>query len=257
MMLIKQKMSLLARLQGEKFPNTYAFRLFGEDGQEMWVELNAVMLTWEGRAATLNFIRDITFQRKLEQQLQLSQKMEAVGTLAGGIAHDFNNLLMGIQGRTSLMMLEIDRLHPSFGHLEEIEHCIQKAAKLTRQLLGFARGGKYEIKPTDLNELVENSAQMFGRTKKEIAIFTKYEEKIWPAAVDRSQIDQVLLNIFVNAWQAMPEGGALYIQTKNEFLDENYVRAHGVASGKYIKISIMDTGVQTELNLAGNNLLLF
>ena len=231
------------QLKGETFPETYAFRLIGENGQEIWVELNAVKLTWEGKAATLNFLRDITFQRKLEQQLLLSQKMEAVGTLAGGVAHDFNNLLMVVQGRTSLMMLDTDRLHPSFEHLQEIEICVQKAAKLTKQLLGFARGGKYEIKPTDLNDLVENSVQMFGRTKKEITIFKKYEEKLWPASVDQSQIDQVLLNIFVNAWQAMPGGGGLYIETKNEILDENFVRAYGVAPGKYIKISIRDTGI--------------
>jgi two-component system, cell cycle sensor histidine kinase and response regulator CckA len=231
------------RIKGEKFPNTYAFRLIGENDEEMWAELNAVKLTWKGKAATLNFLRDITVQRKLERQLQLSQKMEAVGTLAGGVAHDFNNLLMGIQGRTSLMMIETDRFHSSFEHLQGIENCIQKATKLTKQLLGFARGGKYEIKATDLNDLVENSAQMFGRTKKELTIYKKYDEELWPAAVDRSQIDQVLLNILVNAWQAMPRGGDLYIQTKNEILDENFGRAYKIAPGKYIKISIMDTGI--------------
>jgi len=233
----------IRRLKGEKVQNTYSFRLIGEDGQEMWVEVNAVKLTWEGKPATLNFLRDITFQRKLEQQFQLSQKMEAVGTLAGGVAHDFNNLLMAIQGRTSLMKLETEHTHPSFEHLQQIEICIQKASQLTKQLLGFARGGKYEIKPTDLNDLVENSAQLFGRTRKEITIFKKYEELLWPAAVDHSQIDQVLLNIFVNSWQAMPEGGEIYIQTKNEILDENFVQAYGVAPGKFIKISITDTGI--------------
>ena len=231
------------RLAGEKLPDTYSFRLIGKVGQEMWVELNAVQLTWEGKPAILNFLRDITLERKLEQQLQLAQKMEAVGTLAGGVAHDFNNLLMGIQGRASLMMIETDRLHPSFEHLQEIENIIQKAAKLTKQLLGFARGGKYEVKHTDLNELVENSAQMFGRTKKEISIFKKYEEKLWPVAVDQSQIDQVLLNIFVNAWQAMPAGGDLYIQTNNEIIDENFAQAHGLAPGKFVKMSIVDTGI--------------
>jgi nitrogen-specific signal transduction histidine kinase/CheY-like chemotaxis protein len=182
-------------------------------------------------------------RENLRAQLVQAQKMEAIGTLAGGVAHDFNNLLMGIQGRTSLIMLETDRFHPSFEHLQEIENCIQKAAKLTKQLLGFARGGKYEIKPTDLSELVENSVHMFGRTRKDITIFKKYEEKLRPAAVDQSQIEQVLLNIFINAWQAMPEGGDLYIQTKNEILYENFVRAYGVAPGKYIKISIRDTGI--------------
>ena len=182
-------------------------------------------------------------RENLRTQLVQAQKMEAIGTLAGGVAHDFNNLLMGIQGRTSLMMLETDRFHPSFEHLQEIENCIQKATKLTKQLLGFARGGKYEIRPTDLNDLIENSVQMFGRTRKDITIFKKYEEKLHPVAVDQSQIEQVLLNIFINAWQAMPEGGDLYIQTTNEILYENFVRAYGVAPGKYIKISIRDTGI--------------
>ena len=182
-------------------------------------------------------------RENLRTQLVQAQKMEAIGTLAGGVAHDFNNLLMGIQGRTSLIMLETDQFHPSFEHLQEIENCIQKAAKLTKQLLGFARGGKYEIKQTNLNELIENSVQMFGRTRKDITIFNKYEENLRPAAVDQSQIEQVMLNIFINAWQAMPNGGDLYIETKNEILYENFVRAYGVAPGKYIKISVRDTGI--------------
>ena len=210
-----------------------------------------VRLDTTGKAVKMfGAAQDITERKQAEEerenlraQLVQAQKMKAIGTLAGGVAHDFNNLLMGIQGRTSLIMLETDRFHPSFEHLQEIENCIQKAAKLTKQLLGFARGGKYEIKPTDLSELVENSVHMFGRTRKDITIFKKYEEKLRPAAVDQSQIEQVLLNIFINAWQAMPEGGDLYIQTKNEILYENFVRAYGVAPGKYIKISIRDTGI--------------
>jgi len=231
------------RIKGEKRPNTYAFRLVGQDDQVMWVELNAVQINWDGKPASLNFLRDITLQRKLERQLQLSQKMEAVSTLAGGIAHDFNNLLMGIQGRTSLMLLETDPIHPQFEHLKEIENYIKKAAKLTKQLLGFVRGGKYVVKPTDLNDLIEKSSQMFGRTKKEITIYKKYRDQIWTVEIDRSQIEQVLLNIFVNAWQAMPAGGDLYIQTKNEMLDENLAGAYGVRPGKYVAISITDTGI--------------
>jgi len=231
------------QIQGGDLPNPCAFRLIGNENQEMWVELNTVKIDWEAKPATLEFLRDITLQRKLEQQLQISQKMEAVGTLAGGIAHDFNNLLMGVQGRTSLMKLDTDPSHSSFEHLKEIENCIQKAAKLTNQLLGFGRGGKYEVKPTNLNNLIENSLQMFGRARKEITIYKKYEEKLWTVEIDQNQIDQVLLNIFVNAYQAMPEGGDLYIQTKNEILNENFVQAYGVQPGKYVKISIMDTGI--------------
>ncbi len=236
------------QIKGEGLPDTYAFRLVGQDDQVVWVDLNAVQINWKGKPATLNFLRDITLQRKLEKQLQLSQKMDAVGTLAGGIAHDFNNLLMGIQGRTSLMLFETDPLHFHFEHLTEIEAYIKRATKLTKQLLGFARGGKYEVKPTDLNVLIDKSCQMFGRTKKEITIYKKYQDKIWTVEVDRSQIDQVLLNVFVNAWQAMPGGGDLYIQTENGMLDESFAGAYGVRPGKYVVISITDTGVGLDEN---------
>ena len=236
------------RIEGEKLPDTYSFKLVGQDGQEIWVELNAVQSIGKNKPATLSFLRDITLQRKLETQLQLSQKMEAIGTLAGGVAHDFNNLLMGIQGRTSLMLLETDPIQPQFEHLKEVETYIKRAAKLTQQLLGFARGGKYEVKPTNMNDLIEKSAQMFGRTKKEITIHKKYHDEIWTVEIDRSQIDQVLLNIFVNAWQAMPAGGDLYIQTKNELLDENFADAYGVRPGKYVAISITDTGFGMDEN---------
>ncbi|MGD8973365.1 MAG: PAS domain S-box protein [Desulfobacterales bacterium] len=210
-----------------------------------------VRLNASGKAVKMfGAAQDITKRKQAEverenlrAQLNQAQKMEALGTLAGGIAHDFNNLLMGVQGRTSLMMLDKDRSYSSFKHLQEIENCIQKAARLTKQLLGFARGGKYEIKPTDLNDLVENCVQLFGRTRKNITIFKKYEENLLSAAVDQSQIEQVLLNIFINAWQAMPKGGNLYVETKNEILYENFVRAYGVTPGKYIKISIRDTGI--------------
>jgi signal transduction histidine kinase len=182
-------------------------------------------------------------KEKLQAQLQQARKMEAIGTLAGGIAHDFNNLLMGIQGRTSLLLADIRSDHPHFEHLTEIENYVGRAAELTRQLLGFARGGKYQVLPTDLNELVENSCQMFGRTKKEITIEKKFEKDVWTVEVDRSQIDQVLLNIYVNAGQAMPTGGTLFIQTENTRLDKKFVKPYNSSPGDYIKISIKDTGV--------------
>jgi PAS domain S-box-containing protein len=232
-----------SRLKNEKLPSTFAFRLVGKDGQIMWVELTSVHINWEDGPATLNFLRDITLQRQLEQQLQLSQKMEAVGTLAGGIAHDFNNLLMGIQGRTSLMLYDTDPVDPSFGHLKEIESYVMRAEKLTKQLLGFARGGKYEVKPTDLNKIIERSSQMFARTKKEISVYKNFQTKASTVEVDQSQIDQVLLNIFVNAWQAMPGGGQLYIQTEDATLDDTFVSAYGVQPGKYIEVTISDTGI--------------
>jgi signal transduction histidine kinase len=180
---------------------------------------------------------------KLQDQLQQAQKMDSLGTLAGGIAHDFNNLLMGIQGRTSLMLMRSDSSHSHFEHLKGIEDYIQSAAGLTKQLLGFARGGKYEIKTTDLNEFIKKQNLMFGRTRKEINIHERFEKNLWTVEVDQGQVEQVLLNLYVNSWQAMPGGGGLYIQTENIVIDEFFNRPYHVEPGKYVKIIVTDTGV--------------
>ena len=187
--------------------------------------------------------RDITDLRKLEGQLLQAQKMEAVGTLAGGVAHDFNNLLMGIQGRTSLMLSEVDTRHPFHEHLEGIESYVKNAVDLTRQILGFARGGKYEVKPTDLNDLIQTQNRMFGRTRKEVSIRGKYEQNLWTVEVDRGQIKQVLLNLYVNAWQAMPGGGDLLLSTENVFLTENDTEQLGLSPGRFVRIAVTDNGV--------------
>ena len=194
-------------------------------------------------------LRDISEQKELERQLQQAQKMEAVGTLAGGIAHDFNNLLMGIQGCASLLYFDIDSSHPGFEYLNRIEDYIKNAANLTKQLLGFARSGKYEVKPTDMNEIVDKSSDMFGRTKKEITIRKKNQAHIWTVDVDQSQIEQVILNLYVNAWQAMSGTGELYIQTENVVLNDNDVKPYGVKSGRYVKISVIDTGIGINKNI--------
>ena len=200
----------------------------------------------DGSGRVSNFVavkRDITKHIKLETQLQQAGKMEAMGTLAGGIAHDFNNLLMAIQGRTSIVMMGKDSSHADFEHLRGIEGHIERAADLTKQLLGFARGGKYEVRPTDLNELIKKETRMFGRTKKEVTIHEKCEENLWAADVDQGQIEQVLLNLYVNAGQAMPGGGDLYLETENVTLDETDVKPFSLEPGRYVKISVTDTGV--------------
>jgi len=209
------------------------------------------MIQWvDGRTAKLQVAMDITAQKeaeterkKLESQLHQAQRMQALGTLAGGIAHDFNNILMGIQGRTSLMLLDVPASDPRVEHLKGIEKYVQDGASLTRQLLGFARGGKYELKPTDLNELIHRSAQMFGRTKKEVKIHEKYFEGLRAAMVDRGQIEQVLLNLFVNAWQAMPGGGEIFISTENALIHEGRVSPYGLKAGSYVKVTVTDTGI--------------
>ena len=192
---------------------------------------------------SVHTLRDITERKRLEARFHQGTKMEAIGTLAGGIAHDFNNLLMGIQGHASLMLLHLDPNHPHFERFKRIEDFVKSGAGLTKQLLGFARGGKYEVKLTNLNELIQNSSEMFARTKKEIQIHRKFQKDIWPVEVDLGQLEQVLLNLYVNAWQAMPGGGDLYIQTSDIVLDEKYSEPFRIKPGNYVKISVTDTGV--------------
>jgi two-component system, cell cycle sensor histidine kinase and response regulator CckA len=216
------------------------FKAFCKDGSIKDIRLRSVMLKNKKQLVTYE---DITGTRKLEAQLRQATKMEAIGTLAGGIAHDFNNLLMAIQGNVSLVLLDIDSGDPSYEKLNNIQKYILNGAGLTKQLLGFARGGKYEVKATDINALIEKSSNMFGRTKKEIAIHSKYQQDIWAVEVDRGQIEQVLLNLFVNAWQAMPGGGNLYLETENVIIDKGIMKEFFMKPGNYVKISVTDTGV--------------
>jgi nitrogen-specific signal transduction histidine kinase/ActR/RegA family two-component response regulator len=186
---------------------------------------------------------DISDKKNLESHLVRAQKMEAIGTLAGGIAHDFNNLLMGILGNISLVLSQVDRSHPAYDRLRNVEDYVQRGSDLTKQLLGFARGGKYEVKPTDIGEFIRHNSEMFGRTKKDVRIHLKIREGLWTVEVDQGQMDQVLLNLYVNAWQAMPDGGDLYISAENVELDEVDVSPHGINAGRFVKITITDTGI--------------
>ncbi|MBN2299139.1 MAG: PAS domain S-box protein [Deltaproteobacteria bacterium] len=186
--------------------------------------------------------RDITERKRLENQFHQAQKMESVGTLAGGIAHDFNNLLMGILGNISLMLINRDEQDKDYERLKNIEEYVMRGSELTKRMLGFARGGKYEVKPTDLRMFIIKSSEMFGRTKKEIQIHRKFAEDLWTVEVDQGQMEQVLLNLFVNAWQAMPEGGHLYLSGVNVELGPADVEPFGIEPGRYVKIVVSDTG---------------
>lgn len=198
----------------------------------------------EGRVIGLCGIsRDITERNRLEGLLFQSQKMEAVGTLAGGMAHEFNNLLMGIQGYTSLMLMDLDPDHPHYGRLKSIEERVRSGADLSRQILGFARGGKYDVRPADLNELMGKTALLFGRTRKEIRIHESFHSDLRRVEVDRTQVEQLLMNLFLNASQAMPAGGDLSLETGNVDLGEEDAKPYGGRPGRYVMMVIADTGV--------------
>ena len=220
------------------------------DGQLIPVEIHSRAISYRGRNVILNAVRDITLRieaekekKLLQSQLLHSQKMEAIGTLAGGIAHDFNNLLMGIQGYMSLMRLQTYPDDPNGEYIQGIENAVKNAANLTNQLLGFARKGKYSLKQTCINDLVINSTKMFTRTRKEIVTHKQLQDNLWSVRVDPGQIEQVLINLYLNAWHAMPQGGELCIQTENVYLSHHYCKPFEVPGGNYVKVSVMDTGV--------------
>jgi PAS domain S-box-containing protein len=188
--------------------------------------------------------QDITEQRKLEQQFFQSQKMESLGFLAGGIAHDFNNLLGGILGYASFMKLDIQEDNPLFEYLGIIEKSARRASALTAQLLTFARGGTYNIRPIKLNDIVIETCKIIRRTfDRSIEIVTKLCEKNKTVKGDTGQLLQVIMNLCLNARDSMQQGGKLIIETAVETLTEEYIENHPEAKkGLYVSLSITDTG---------------
>jgi PAS domain S-box-containing protein len=195
-------------------------------------------------------VHDITRRKQIEREKQLlqmqlfrAQKMEAIGTLAGGIAHDFNNLLMAIQGHVSLMTASTDYLHPYLKHFFAIENYIKSAADLTRKLLGFAQGKQNEKKSVRLNTIVNEQIHIFVESRKDIQIHAHYEENLWPTVADSIQVKQVVLNLILNAIQAMPEGGHLHVRTRNRLLETDRALPKPAKPGRYVALTITDTGI--------------
>ena len=207
------------------------------------VSLNPITFEDEERQSVIVIVNDVSERKRMQAQLQEAQKMEAIGTLAGGIAHDFNNLLMGIQGNVSLMLLDIDSTHPHYERLITIETLVQSGSKLTKQILGYAREGKYEVMTLDLNQIIMETSETFGRAKKDITIDRALSEALLTIDADRGQIEQVLLSLYVNAWQAMPTGGRISLKTMNTGSEDMKDKMYKPRPGKYVLFTITDTGV--------------
>ena len=192
---------------------------------------------------SIALLMDITERKRFEDQLRRSQRLESIGTLAAGVAHDFNNLLTVIQGNADIMSMDLQQTHPHFERLQEILRQVQSAKRLTGQLLGYARKGRFEVRLLDLNQIIRETVETFGRTRKEISINVKLDQKLEVFEGDAGQIEQLVLNLLLNAGDAMPGQGTLNIQTRNVNHEEISGEVFTPKEGRYVMITVHDTGI--------------
>jgi hypothetical protein len=228
-----------------------AWRHQKKDGTVIDVEITSYPLSFAGRRAELVLASDITERkraaealRQVEEQLRQSQKMEAVGKLAGGVAHDFNNLLTAINGYSELSLRRLKREDPLYRKIEEIKKAGDRAASLTRQLLAFSRKQILQPKVLDLNHVIFEMNKMLRRLiGEDIDLLIGLIPDLGKVKADPSQIEQVLMNLSINARDAMPLGGKLTIETANIYIDEEYANRHvAVRPGHYVMLAVSDTG---------------
>jgi two-component system cell cycle sensor histidine kinase/response regulator CckA len=222
------------------------------DGSWRWMETSCSLLDQQGN--TVNVSRDITERKRLEAQLHQAQKMESIGRLAGGVAHDFNNLLTVMTGYAEMVRETLPPANPSRGDLEELLKAAERAASLTRQLLAFARKQIMEPHVLYLNDLILDMDRLLRRLiGEDIELVTRTASDLGLVKVDQSQIEQVLVNLAVNARDAMPQGGKLTIETHNVDLDETYMMARTeIQPGRYVLLVVSDTGVGMDAKTQGH-----
>jgi PAS domain S-box-containing protein len=215
------------------------------DGNEFPVEIKLSMLETEEGLWGCAAIRDLTERRKLEQQFRQAQKMESIGTLAGGIAHDFNNLLTVILSYSSSLSDELPRDSRHRRAAEQVHVAAERGAALTSQMLAFSRKQVFQLRVVNLNDIIRNLLKMLQRIIGEhIEIKIALAEDLAPVKADAGQLEQVLMNLSVNARDAMPQGGRLTLETRNVELDEDFVRLHvGSAPGPHTLLTVSDTGM--------------
>ncbi len=236
--------SMRRKLAGEKV-TAYEIDIIAKDGHRATLEVNTKYVIQDGQPVAVQGIaRDVTERKLLEEQLRQSQKMEAIGQLAGGVAHDFNNLLTAINGYSSLALQRLDESSSIKPYLEEVKKAGDRAANLTRQLLAFGRKQILQPIPLDLNSIVADLNKMLRRLiGEDIDLNAKLASDLKRIQADPGQIEQVLVNLVVNARDAMPQGGSLTIETASVELDREYAKTHaGVQPGNYVMLAVSDTG---------------
>ncbi len=235
---------LLCRQKGGRPPPIFSIRLNTKKGKELWGEVNTVPIDWDGKSAVLCFIRDITEQKIMESKLQQVQRMEAIGRLAGGIAHDFNNMMMVVTGYSELLLISLPDGEPMRKHILEIKKAGEQASRLTRQLLVFSRKQALQSETLDFNTTVIKIKGIIQRLiGEDIELVISLENEPYFLKADPSQMEQILMNITLNARDAMPLGGRITIETKNVNInDEDSLKHADIRPGPYIRVAISDTG---------------
>jgi PAS domain S-box-containing protein len=225
-------------------PPPVEFQIITKDGQRRWIMETIAPTLYDGGRAVLGYCLDITEQKEMAHQLLQAQKMEAIGILAGGLAHDFNNLLTAIMGYSEIMMMDLRQDDPFHLYVEEIAKAASRGASLTNRLLAFSRKQILQPRVVNLNEVVLDLEKMLRRLiGEDIELLTVIDQELGPIKGDPGQIEQIIMNLAVNARDAMPEGGKLTIETANVFLDEAYTRGHvGLAPGPYVMLAVSDNG---------------
>jgi two-component system, cell cycle sensor histidine kinase and response regulator CckA len=241
----KRRQEFKQQLEANDVLQGFELEVYRKDRTKMWVSANVRAIREDGQIIFYEgSLEDISQRKLLEEQFRQSQKMEAVGRLAGGVAHDFNNAIGVITGYSELLQLRLPVGDPLHRYANEIAKAGQRAASLTRQLLAFSRKQVIQPEVLDLNTIVGEMDKMLRRLiGEDIQITFSREPRLAPIKADHGQIEQILMNLAVNARDAMPQGGKLFIQTSNVQLDETYSRQHAyVKEGHYVMLSFSDTG---------------